>query len=129
MALQDKKIRSKIALTFNTGLRTQKTSVVTGKIMAVAYKKGFTHLAVNFAYFDADGQIISNNAWQIETSDEQDALFNQIEPLLPPSVAETQDTLNKFYQGFLAVAADNWGTDVGDWEIVDDVYTVPTVKP
>lgn len=116
-----KKIQSKIPLTYNTGLRTQGTSVITGRIVNVAYSNNFEKIGVAFIYTDANGVEIARNAWTIEGQEQIDGLFTQIEPLLPPDAGETQNTLNKFYQGFLQVAADNWGTDLGDWEIVDDI--------
>jgi len=121
MAVTKKKIQSKIALNYNTGLRTQGNSVITGRIVNVAHTNNFETIGVSFVYTDANGAEIARSAWQIEGQTEIDALFAQIEPLLPPDAGETQNELNKFYQGFLVVAADNWGTDIGDWEIVDDL--------
>ena len=121
MSYQNKKIRSKVALTYNTGTHTSATSIVTGRIMNVAYTNNFQNIAVSYAYVDANDFVIESSAWTIQGAANIDALFAQIEPLLPPDAGECQNTLNKFYQGMLAIAADSWNTSLGDWEIVDDI--------
>ena len=121
MAYTNKKIRSKIALTYNTGLHTTATSIVSGRIINVAYSNGFKTIGVSFAYTDANDIVIESSAWTIEGDANIDALFAQIQPNLPPDAGECQNTLNKFYEGMLLIAANSWGVNVGDWEIVDDI--------
>lgn len=116
----DKKLRSKTGLTFNDGLLTQKTSIITGKITAVAYPK-FDHIAVRYTYSDADGNAVKSDVWEIIGADVINQMFSDIAPLLPPQVSETQDMIEKFYVGFMHVAATTWNNDLGDWEIVDDI--------
>ncbi len=118
--MTDKKIRSKIALDYNTGLRTSANSIITGKITSIAYPK-FDHIALKYQYTDANGDVVENGVWEIVGETQINDLMAQIEPLLPPSTGEVQDTIDKFYQGFLLVAADAWSTDQGDWELVDEV--------
>jgi hypothetical protein len=118
--MTDKKLRSKVGITFNDGLLTQKTSVITGKITAVAYPK-FDHVAVRYTYSDADGNVIKSDVWEIVGATEINQMFTDIEPLLPPAVSEVQDMIEKFYIGFMHVAATTWNNDLGDWEIVDDI--------
>lgn len=118
--MTDKKIRSKISLDYNTGLKTSANSVITGKIISIAYPK-FDHIAVKYQYLDANGVVVDNGVWEIVGETEINDLMAQIQPLLPPSTGEVQDTIEKFYQGFLFVAADTWTTDPGDWELIDDV--------
>jgi hypothetical protein len=124
MAYQNKKIRSKVALTYNTGLHTTASSIVTGRIINVSYSNGFQLIGVSFAYTDANDVVIDSSAWNIEGAENIDALFAQIAPLLPPDAGECQNTINKFYQGMLAIAASSWNNSLGDWEIVDDIETV-----
>jgi hypothetical protein len=117
----DKKLRSKIALTYNTGLKDQNSDIVTGKILNVGHTRNFTMITVQFAYFDSLGAEIQRSAWTIEGADEINQLFADITPYLPPLVDEATDTMNKFYTGFMFVAAEGWGTPITDWELIDDV--------
>jgi hypothetical protein len=121
MGVNKLKVRSKIALTYNTGLHTQASSIITGRIQNVAYGRNFELIAVQFTYQDANDEVISKSAWNIEGQQQIDDLFALIKPNLPPDAGECQNTLNKFYYGFLQVAADSWGTPVTDWEIVADI--------
>lgn len=117
----DKKLRSKIALTYNTGLRDQTTAIITGKILNVGYTRNFTMITVQFMYTDSNGAEVARSAWTIEGADEINQLFADISPYLPPLVDEATDTMNKFYTGFMFVAAEGWATPITDWEIIDDV--------
>tara|TARA_R110001606_G_scaffold330726_2_gene478398 strand:- start:33 stop:401 length:369 start_codon:yes stop_codon:yes gene_type:complete len=121
MAYQNKKIRSKISLDYNTGLHTQASSIITGRIINVSYSNAFRTISVSFAYMDSNDIVIEQSAWSIEGAENIDALFDRISGDLPPDAGECQNTLNKFYQGMLAIAADSWATPTTDWEIVDDI--------
>jgi len=116
-----KKLQSKIPLSYNTGLRTQNTEIVTGRILNVGYTRAFSMITVQFVYTAPDGSEISRSAWTIEGVDEINALFLAIQPYLPPLVDEATDTMNKFYVGFMFVASEGWGTPITDWELVDDI--------
>lgn len=118
--MTDRKIRSKQAITFNDGLLTQKTSIIEGKITAVAYPK-FDHIAVRYQYTDADGVIVRSDVWEIVGADNINQMFSDIESLLPPHTTEVQDMIEKFYIGFMNVAAATWMNDFGDWDLVDDI--------
>lgn len=113
-----------MALSYNSSLHTQATSVVTGRILNIAYTNGFQTIGVSYVYTDADDNVIEQSAWNIEGADNIDALFAQIEPYLPPTAGECQDTLNKFIVGMMFIAANTWATDIADWEIVDDIPVV-----
>ena len=117
----DKKIQSKIALSYNVGMHSQASEIVSGKILNVGYTRNFTMITVQFAYYNVAGDEIQRSGWTIEGEAEINHLFADIEPYLPPPVNEATDTMNKFYTGFMFVAAESWGTPVTDWEIVDDI--------
>lgn len=118
--MTDKKVRSKISLTYNTGLRTSASSIITGKITSIAYPQ-FDHIALKYQYTDSNGAIVENGIWEIIGETEINDLMALIEPLLPPPTGEVQNTIDKFYQGFLLVAAEAWNTTQGDWELIDDI--------
>lgn len=117
----DKKIQSKIALDYNTGIRTQSNDIVTGKILNVGYTRHFTMVTVQFAYYNSAGEEIARSGWNIEGAANIDQLFADIQPYLPAPVDYATDIMNKFYTGFMFVAAEAWGTPITDWELVDDI--------
>jgi hypothetical protein len=117
----DKKLRSKIALEYHTGLRTSATSVIYGKITGVSMTENFTKLNVGFVYFDSNGDVIDRGAWTLSGADQINAMRETLDPLLPAPVGESEDNMIKYYTGFMSVASSEWGTDITDWEIIDDI--------
>jgi hypothetical protein len=117
----DKKLESKLPLTYNVGLHDSNTSIVTGKITAVGLTRNFDMISVQFTYFDDTGAVISKSAWNIEGALNINDLWAQITPLLPPPVSKAQDTLNEYYTGFLLIASESWENNVSDWQLVDDI--------
>jgi hypothetical protein len=117
----DKKLVSVNPLTYNVGLRDENTSVVTGKVLNVGLTRNFTMVTVQFAYYDDQGAEIARSAWTIEGETEINALWAQVEPLMPPPTTYAQDTLLKYYVGFMLIAAEAWGVPTTDFVLVDDV--------
>ena len=117
----NKKIQSVNPLQFNVGLKSNKSSVITGKILNIGLVQNFNMLTVQFAYFDDQGAEISRSAWTIEGEEQINGLWAQVSPLMPPPTNYAQDELLKYYIGFMLIACETWGIPYSDWVLVDDI--------
>ena len=72
--MTNKKIRSKIAITYHPTVKTTASSILTGKILGVARPR-FDYIAVKYEYRDAADVVIESGAWTMEGEAQIDALM------------------------------------------------------
>lgn len=113
------RLRSKIPVTFNAGIRLQEQGIVTMTLGSVAYSNDFTEIGVNYTYYKEDGTQIRTSAFFINGEATINALFNAIKGFLPPFQNEVQSTRDKFMWGARFEMANTFGITVNDIEFID----------
>lgn len=112
-------VKSKIDLTYNTGVNSTETGILTGVIASASWYDDFTKVGVNYVYFSADGKEVSRSAFIIE-GENINLLFEAIKDKIPTDLTEVETERYKFYLGFVIEMANTFGVDQSDIEIVTE---------
>lgn len=113
------KLRTLVPVRFNNGIAAQKEAIIEMVLDSVAYSNSFTKIGVNYSYNEIDGQPFKSDAFYIDGTDEINALFDIIEPQLPPFENEVKNTKMKFLIGARYQMAQTFGILVEEIEFVE----------
>ena len=117
------KIRTKIEVTYNSGIKSTETAIVEGHILNSSWTKGdYSELGFNYAYSlepDEAGNITVIHQGGFTLNEPQiEGLYQAIKGSVPSGLtyAETQQYLH--YLGFIIEMAQTFNVDPSDLEIV-----------
>lgn len=121
------KIQTLISVTYNDGIASQATGIVTGTIDFVNQDYYRELYNFTFSYVDESGKAISNTPPFTLTRDEINVFYDEIKDSIPTNIAYFETTEYIYYLGFKIKMAKTFGISPNDIEILvesDEVLNV-----
>jgi hypothetical protein len=121
------KIQTLIPVTYNDGIASQATGIVTGTIDFVNQDYYRELYNFTFSYIDESGNRINNVPTFTLTRDEINAFYNEIKDSVPTNIAYFETTEYIYYLGFKIEMAQTFGISPNDIDILvesDEVLNV-----
>lgn len=112
------KLRTLVPVTYNNGIVSQTSGIVTMELGSVAYTNDFANIGVNYTYTAEDGAQIKSDAFFVNGEEEINNLFLLISQNLPNFTTEVEYTRAKFLEGAKYQMALTYGIPVTDIEII-----------
>lgn len=114
------KIQTSVPVAYNSGIASQETSIITGKINFVSHdylRKAYTF---TFQYVNENGEVInttSSNFCLIK--EEIDTFYDLIGSAVPTDIEYFETTEYLYYLGFKIEMAKTFGITTNDIEIIN----------
>lgn len=121
------KIQTLIPVTYNDGIASQATGIVTGTIDFVNQDYYRELYNFTFSYVDESGKKISNTPPFTLTRDEINVFYDEIKDSVPTNIAYFETTEYIYYLGFKIEMAKTFGISPNDIDILvesDEVLNV-----
>lgn len=121
------KIQTLIPVTYNDGIASQATGIVTGTIDFVNQDYYRELYNFTFSYVDESGKKINNTPPFTLTRDEINVFYDEIKDSVPTNIAYFETTEYIYYLGFKIEMAKTFGISPNDIEILvesDEVLNV-----
>ena len=121
------KIQTLIPVTYNDGIASQATGIVTGTINFVNQDYYRELYNFTFSYVDESGKSISDTPPFTLTRDEINVFYDEIKASVPTNIAYFETTEYIYYLGFRIEMAKTFGISPNDIEILvesDEVLNV-----
>jgi hypothetical protein len=113
------KIQTKIPVTYNSGIASQETSIVSGVLNMVGQDYYRDMYNFNFAYTNAEGVNINTTSSSFSlTKDEVNAFYDVIKSGVPTTMEYFETTQYIYYLGFKIEMAKTFGVTPNDIEII-----------
>lgn len=113
------KVQTLIPVTYNSGVASQETSIIEGKINFVSHdylRKAYTF---NFQYLNENGEVINTNSSNFSlTKEEIDAFYDLIKSEVPNDMQYFETTEYIYYLGFKVRMSETFGITINDIEII-----------
>lgn len=113
------KVRTKIDVSYNTGINTTGTGIIEGHIESASWFNEFKSVGVNYVYKTVEGQELSRSAFIVE-GENVELLFSSISPNIPDGLDCSTTEETKFYLGFVVEMANVFGIETKDIEIINE---------
>ena len=115
------KIQTLIPVTYNSGIASQETGIVSGSISFVSQDYLRETYNFNFQYLNESGVVINNTISNFSlTKAEINAFYDVVKSEVPTDLAYFETTEYIYYLGFKIEMADTFGITPGDIEIIVD---------
>jgi len=121
------KIQTLIPVTYNDGIASQATGIVTGTIDFVNQDYYRELYNFTFSYVDESGKAINNTPPFTLTRDEINVFYEEIKDSVPTNIAYFETTEYIYYLGFKIEMAKTFGISPNDIDILvesDEVLNV-----
>ena len=119
------KIQTLIPVTYNSGIASQETSIVSGVLNMVGQDYYRDLYNFNFSYLNSEGVAINTTSSNFTlTKDEVNAFYDLIKVGVPTDMAYFETTEYIYYLGFKIEMANTFGITPSNIEIIVD----PTEK-
>jgi hypothetical protein len=113
------KIQTLIPVTYNSGIASQETSIVSGVLNMVSQEYYSNMYNFNFAYTNAEGVNINTTSSNFSLTKEQvDVFYDVIKLGVPTDLEYFETTQYVYYLGFKIEMANTFGITPADIEIV-----------
>jgi len=113
------KIKTLVAVSYNSGIASQETSIIEGKINFVSHdylRKAYTF---TFQYVNENGEVINTNSSNFSlTKEEIDAFYDVVKSSIPKNINYFENTEYIYYLGFKIEMAKTFGINVSNIEII-----------
>tara|TARA_R110002020_G_scaffold83271_3_gene206344 strand:+ start:805 stop:1146 length:342 start_codon:yes stop_codon:yes gene_type:complete len=110
-------IKTKIDVTYNSGVTGTSQGIVIGALNDAAWFEDFNKIGVNYQYADLNGAVFHTSSFVI-ANEQVEAMYEAIKASLPTEGTYRDIERNKFYLGFVFQMAATFGIPVTDIEIV-----------
>ena len=111
-------LKSKIEVTYNQAITGTATGIIQGVIESIAWDNDFQRVGVNFAYFDANDQMLFRNAFFVQ-GDSIDAFYDSIKANIPTGLGKRDTERWTFYLAFQFQMAQTFGIEASQIEIIE----------
>lgn len=114
------KIKTTVPVTYNNGIASQETGLVTGTLSSCNQQVQFGFNSnFMFEYSSESGQTIANNMYPV-SAEETNALYELVKDQVPSGLNYTDSTTYLYYLGFKIQMAQTFNISVNDIEIIID---------
>ena len=114
------KIKTLVPVTYNNGIASQETGLVTGNLQGCNQQLRFGFdSAFMFEYTSESGQVLANNMYPVSAED-TNTLYELLKGEVPTGLSYTDTTTYLYYLGFRTQMAGTFGITVNDIEIIID---------
>lgn len=114
------KIQTLTQVTYNSGFKSQETSIIKGKIIFVSQDYLREIYNFNFQYLNENGEVINTNSSNFSlTKEEIDTFYDLIKLEVPTDLAYFETTEYIYYLGFKVRMADTFGINANQIEIIN----------
>lgn len=114
------KIKTKTQVTYNDGILSTKSDTITGVINSISIRRNFTMFIIGYSYLDSNGNEIKQDSYiltDIEANDLYDLIKNDL-PVDFSDLSQTEQTMYKYYNGFINLMAETFNIDKTDIELI-----------
>ena len=94
------KLKTKIPVSYNSGIAGTETGIVEGHLQDCAWLNDFNMIGANYTYKDEAGNQIFKNSFTVEGANIQ-ALYEAIEDSIPQGLSFADTARFEFYLGFI----------------------------
>lgn len=113
------KIQTLIPVTYNSGIATQETSIVSGVLNLVGQDYYRDLYNFNFSYLNSEGVNINTTSSNFSLTKEQvDVFYDVIKLGVPTDLEYFETTQYVYYLGFKIEMANTFGVEPADIEII-----------
>ena len=117
------KIRTKIAVEYNSGIAGTATGVIEGTMISAGWINNpetneFDRVGINYTYNLPDGTILLKDGLTIEGESYIEGLYNEIKGSIPSGLSHVSESQTKFYLAFAQQMAATFGIETTDIEII-----------
>jgi hypothetical protein len=113
------KIQTLIPVTYNSGIASQETGIVSGSISFVSHDYLRELYNFNFQYLNENGEVINTNSSNFSlTKEEIDSFYELINLEVPTDLAYFETTEYIYYLGFKVRMSETFGITINDIEII-----------
>ena len=112
------KIKTLVPVTYNNGIASQETGLVTGTLQGCNQQLRFGFDSnFMFEYTSESGQTIANNIYAVSEED-TNTLYELVKDEVPTGLSYTETTTYLYYLGFRQKMAQTFGIEISDIEII-----------
>jgi len=114
------KIKTLVPVTYNNGIASQETGLVTGILQGCQQQLRFGFDSnFMFEYTSESGQTLANNIYPVSAED-TNTLYELLKGEVPTGLSYTDTTTYLYYLGFRVQMAQTFGIQVSDIEVIID---------
>ena len=112
------KIRTKIAVDYNSGANSTKTGIVEGNLVNAGWMNDFNTIGANYTYSTESGGVFFKDGFTVE-GDQIEVLYHSIKDSIPENLNYRDTNRISFYLGFIFNMAQTFGIELNNIEIVE----------